>query len=64
MNLNAVKHVHIWKKQMSINHLNNFRNANTLTLDHDINYIPRSNKHGCGRTYTEIYGGKNGRPLS
>ncbi|CAF1020816.1 unnamed protein product [Rotaria sordida] len=39
MNLNAVKHVHIWKKQMSINHLNNFRNANTLTLGHDINYI-------------------------
>ncbi|CAF4222425.1 unnamed protein product, partial [Rotaria sp. Silwood2] len=39
MNSNAVKHVHIWRKQMSINHLNNFRNANTLTLGHDINYI-------------------------
>jgi len=39
MNLNAVKHVHIWKKQMSINHLNNFPNANALTLGHDIHYI-------------------------
>jgi len=53
MKLNAVKHVYIWKKPMPINHLNNFRNANTLTLGHDINYIPRSNKHGCERPFTE-----------